>query len=133
MKTTRSESGDGATYCGNRGLWEGWAASEDRQVPSRPASGAGGRGQSGHLRVEDTGPHTKGCESTNRGDSGNSALNTRPDQDRAQGGPRTASREPPDSQPGGRARPGPAHHRPAGLTPGPGGPGSDMLVVCEMK
>ena len=87
--------------------------------------GAGGGGQPGHLRVEGTGPHTKGCESTNRGDSGNSTLNTRPDQDQR--------RETPDSPQGGRARPSPAHHWPAGLTPGPGDPGSDMLGICEMK
>ena len=46
---------------------------------------------------------------------------------------RTGRRENPDGQQGGRAWPGPVHHRPAGLTPGAGDPGSDMLGVCEMK
>lgn len=63
--------------------------------------GQGAEASPGHPHVEDTGPHTKACESTNREDSGNSALDTRPDQDRAQGDPRTASRE---------AQPSPAQH-----------------------
>ena len=63
--------------------------------------GQGAEASPGHPHVEDTGPHTKACESTNREDSGNSVLDTRPDQHQVQGDPWMASRE---------AKPGPAQH-----------------------
>ena len=78
--------------------------------------GQGAEASPGHPHMEDTGPHTKACESTNREDSENSVLDTHPDQHRAQGDPRTASRE---------AKPGPARPStwPASRTdPGTRGP-----------
>lgn len=103
----------GATNSGNSGLWEGWAG-RGRQVPRDRLRGQGAEASPGHPHVEDTGPRTKACESTNREDSGNSASTPVLTRDRAQGDPRRPV--------GGLAQPSPAHSRPAGLTPtrGPG-------------